>query len=76
MTSKTQTLMIWVNEQTDPSGIIYSCIACVDEGQAQDCHRSFQENLSEDQKAAGWVAQIRTVETWEEVPVNALKLSY
>ncbi len=68
--------MIWVNEQIDPSGIIYSCIACSDEAQAQDCHRSFLDNLTDDQKAAGWVAQMRTVESWEEVPVNALKLSY
>ncbi|MBE9108990.1 glycogen debranching protein [Nodosilinea sp. LEGE 07298] len=68
--------MIWVNEQIDPSGIIYSCIACIDEDQAQACHRSFEDNLSEEQRAAGWVAQIRTVETWEDVPVNALKLSY
>ena len=68
--------MIWVNEQIDPSGIIYSCIACVDQSQAQACHRSFQDNLTEEQRAAGWIAQIRTVETWEEVPVNALKLNY
>ncbi len=68
--------MIWVNEQIDPSGIIYSCIACVDEAQAQVCHQSFLDNLTDDQKAAGWVAQMRMVESWEEVPVNALKLSY
>jgi hypothetical protein len=68
--------MIWVNEQIDPSGIIYSCIACCDEAQAQACYQSFVDNLTEDQKAAGWVARLRTVETWDEVPVNALKLSY
>lgn len=68
--------MIWVNEQIDPSGIIYSCIATGNEAQAQACHRSFLENLTEDQRAAGWVAQMRTVESWDEVPVNALKLSY
>jgi hypothetical protein len=68
--------MIWVNEQIDPSGIIYSCIACCDEDQAQACHRSFVENLTEDQKAQGWVARMRVVESWDEVPVNALKLSY
>ena len=66
---------IWVNEQIDPSGIVYSCIACCDEAQAQDCHRSFLDNLTEDQKKAGWVAQLRTVESWDEVPVSALKLS-
>ncbi|WP_017299247.1 hypothetical protein [Nodosilinea nodulosa] len=68
--------MIWVNEQLDPSGIIYSCIACSDETQARACHRSFEDNLTEEQKAEGWVAQLRTVKTWEEVPVNALKLSF
>jgi hypothetical protein len=68
--------MIWVNEQIDPSGIIYSCIACSDEAQAQDCYQSFQDNLTEEQQAEGWIARMRTVETWEEVPVNALKLSY
>jgi hypothetical protein len=68
--------MIWVNEQLDPSGIIYSCIACSNEDQAQACHRAFEENLTPEQKAAGWVAQLRTVESWDDVPVNALKLSY
>jgi hypothetical protein len=68
--------MIWINEQIDPSGIIYSCIACADEAQAQACHQSFVDNLSDDQREAGWVAQLRTVESWDEVPVNALKLSY
>ncbi|NJL45597.1 MAG: glycogen debranching protein [Leptolyngbyaceae cyanobacterium SM2_3_12] len=67
--------MIWVNEQIDPSGIIYSCIACCDETQAQSCHQSFQADLSEEQKLAGWVAQLRTVDSWDEVPVNALKLN-
>ncbi|MBF2036958.1 MAG: glycogen debranching protein [Leptolyngbyaceae cyanobacterium T60_A2020_046] len=65
---------IWVNEQIDPCGLVYSCIACCDEQKAQLCHASFQENLTEAQKQAGWVARIRTVATWEEVPVNALKL--
>jgi hypothetical protein len=66
---------IWVNEQIDPSGIIYSCIATCDEEQAKDCHKSFQENLTEEQKLAGWVVSLRTVESWEEVPVSALKLN-
>ncbi|NEQ26508.1 MAG: glycogen debranching protein [Microcoleus sp. SIO2G3] len=65
---------IWVNEQVDPSGIISSCIACCDKTQAQECHESFQQNLTEQQKAIGWVARLRTVETWDDVPVNALKL--
>lgn len=65
---------IWVNEQIDPCGIIRACIACRDEAQAQECHNSFETNLTPEQKQQGWIAQIRQVETWEEVPVNALKL--
>jgi hypothetical protein len=53
--------MIWVNEQIDESGIIRACIACVDQLQAQ-------------QKSQGWIARIRTVASWDEVPVNSLKL--
>lgn len=68
--------VIWVNEQIDPCGIVYSCIACCDEHQAKACHDSFQANLTEEQQAAGWVARMRTVESWDEVPVSALKLSY
>ncbi len=67
--------MIWINEQIDPSGLIYSCIACVDADQAEACHQSFQANLTEDQRQSGWVARLRTVESWDDVPVNALKLS-
>ncbi|TVP67360.1 MAG: glycogen debranching protein [Leptolyngbya sp. LCM1.Bin17] len=68
--------MIWINEQIDPSGLIYACIACCDQAQAQACHQSFRENLTDDQIQAGWVAQLRTVDSWDQVPVNALKLSY
>ncbi len=67
-------MIIWVNEQIDPSGMIHACIACQDEVQAKDCHDSFVNNLTDGQKAAGWVANMRTVATWDEVPVNALKL--
>ncbi|OLP15814.1 glycogen debranching protein [Leptolyngbya sp. 'hensonii'] len=67
-------MAIWVNEQIDPSGILYSCIACYDEDQANDCHASFEQNLTEDQKKEGWVARIRKVESWDEVPASALKL--
>lgn len=67
-------MIIWVNEQVDPSGIISSCIACCDEQQAQECHISFESNLTADQKSSGWVARLRTVESWDEVPVNSLKL--
>ncbi|KKJ00616.1 hypothetical protein [Prochlorothrix hollandica] len=69
------TATIWVNEQRDPSGILYSCIACIDETQAQECYRSFQDNLSADQKAQGWTATLHTVKSWEEVPPTALKLN-
>lgn len=68
-------MTIWVNEQLDPSGLVYSCIASCDEKLAQDCHESFKQNLTEQQKAAGWVARLRTVTSWDEVPVNALKLN-
>jgi hypothetical protein len=67
-------MTIWVNEQIDPSGMIYACIACCDESQAKDCHESFQNNLTETQKTEGWIAKLRTVASWDEVPVNALKL--
>ncbi|MEO1095478.1 MAG: glycogen debranching protein [Cyanobacteria bacterium J06638_28] len=68
--------VIWVNEQIDPCGILYSCIACCSEEQAQACHAAFEANLSEQQKQAGWTARMRTVTSWDEVPVSALKLSY
>ncbi|MBD1883595.1 MULTISPECIES: glycogen debranching protein [Microcoleus] len=68
-------MIIWVNEQIDPSGILYSCIACCDETQAKDCHKSFEQNLTAEQKQQGWVATLRTVNSWDEVPVNALKLN-
>ena len=69
-------MAIWVNEQIDPSGIVYSCIACQDEIAAKDCHDNWQDSLTETQKQAGWIARLRTVESWDEVPVNALKLNY
>jgi hypothetical protein len=65
---------IWVNEQIDPCGILYTCIACSDEQHARDCHESFQQNLTPSQKAKGWVARLRFVQSWDEVPVAALKL--
>ncbi|MCL1470043.1 glycogen debranching protein [Argonema antarcticum] len=67
-------MTIWVNEQIDPSGLIYSCIATCNEDQAKDCHESFESNLTDVQKSAGWVARLRKVTSWDEVPVNALKL--
>ena len=67
-------MTIWINEQLDPSGIIYSCIACCDEDAANDCHQSWEQNLTDAQKLAGWKARLRKVNSWDEVPVNSLKL--
>jgi hypothetical protein len=67
---------IWLNEQIDPSGLLYACIACQDEQHAMDCHESFKTNLTASQKKEGWVASLRTVESWDDVPASALKLSY
>ena len=67
-------MTIWVNEQIDPSGIIHACIASGDQESAKACHESFENNLTNEQKKQGWSAQLRTVESWDEVPVNALKL--
>ena len=66
---------IWVNEQLDPCGLIYSCIATCDEEAAKDCHQTWLTNLTTQQKQQGWIARLRTVESWDEVPVNALKLN-
>ncbi len=66
---------IWINEQVDASGLIHACIATCDEAQARECHESFQRNLTEKQKAWGWVARMRVVESWDEVPVNSLNLA-
>jgi len=68
-------MTIWVNEQVDPSGLVYACIACCNQETAQECHESFKNNLTETQKAQGWMARLRTVNSWDEVPVSALKLS-
>jgi hypothetical protein len=70
-----QEMQIWVNEQLDPSGILYSCIACCNEEQALDCYESFQSNLTPEQKAAGWTVTLRIVNSWDDVPVSALKLN-
>ena len=68
-------MKIWVNEQIDPCGIIYSCIACCDEDQANACHAEFEAKLTDEQRADGWESRIRTVESWDDVPVTALKLN-
>ncbi|MEI6381084.1 MAG: glycogen debranching protein [Cyanobacteriota bacterium ELA615] len=69
-------MTIWVNEQIDPCGIIYSCIACLDEQSAKDCYSTWSNNLTSEQKQEGWRTILRTVKSWDEVPVNALKLNY
>jgi len=66
---------IWVNEQLDPSGILYSCIACTNPAQAQDCYQAFQDNLTPEQKAQGWTVNQHTVTSWDDVPPTALKLN-
>ena len=67
-------LTIWVNEQLDPGGLMYACIASRSEELARDCHESFEQNLTAEQKQLGWVASLRTVGSWDEVPVNSLNL--
>lgn len=66
---------IWVTEQFDGAGILYSCIACCDEQQAKDCYDSFEAKLSSQQREQGWETRQRQVESWDDVPVSALKLS-
>ncbi len=68
-------MTIWINEQIDPCGIIYSCIACCSEETAKECHETWENNLTQKQKQEGWVARLRIVDSWDEVPVNALKLN-
>ncbi|MFN7851201.1 MAG: glycogen debranching protein, partial [Dolichospermum sp.] len=34
----------------------------------------FKTNLTNSQKAEGWTAKLRVVKSWDDVPVNALKL--
>jgi hypothetical protein len=71
-----ETKTIWLNEQVDPSGLLYACIACRDEQHAIACHTSFENNLTSSQKQEGWTARLRKVESWNDVPASALKLSY
>ena len=69
-------MTIWVNEQIDPCGLVQACIASSDRQQAEACHQEFVDKLTEQQRQAGWTAQLREVDSWDEVPVTALKLSY
>jgi len=65
---------IWVNEQLDPSGLLYACIACSDEQQANDCRESFESNLTQYQKSAGWWVRLSRVDCWRDVPAGAVNL--
>ncbi len=69
-------MTIWVNEQVDSCGLIQACIATRDRGQAEACHEEFVAKLTDAQRLEGWVARLRNVDSWDEVPVTALKLSY
>ncbi len=66
---------IWINEQIDSCGLIQACIATTNQQMAQDCHDNWLKELSIDQQKQGWQVIMRNVESWEEVPVNALKLN-
>lgn len=68
-------MTIWINEQIDPCGLVYSCIACRNEKTAKDCHETWQKNLTETQRQEGWMANLRIVDSWDDVPVNALKIN-
>ncbi len=68
-------MTIWINEQFDSAGILRACIAGANEERARDCHKSFEADLTPEQRAQGWRVELRSVESWDEVPVSALKLS-
>lgn len=68
-------MKIWINEQIDSCGIVYSCIASKNEKAARDCHQTWQNNLTRSQIEEGWTAVLRTVDSWDDVPVNALKIN-
>jgi len=69
-------MTIWINEQIDACGLVYACIASCDRRQAEACHQEFLAKLTEAERQEGWVVRLREVESWDEVPVTALKLSY
>ncbi len=66
---------IWVNEQIDGCGIIQASIATTNQQMAEDCHANWQKEITEDLRKKGWLASIRQVNSWDDVPVNALKLN-
>jgi hypothetical protein len=68
-------MTIWVNQQTDGCGILQACIATTNEETAKDCHHNWQKELTELQKQQGWQVILSTVESWDDVPVHALKIN-
>lgn len=42
---------------------------------AQDCHADWLAKLTPQQKQQGWEVSLITVESWDDVPVNALKIN-
>lgn len=68
-------MAIWVNEQKDGCGLIQACIATKNKQAADDCHAHWQKILTQKQKRQGWQVSMFTLDSWEEVPVNALKIS-
>ncbi len=42
---------------------------------AEDCYANWQKEIDLDLQKQGWEATIRQVDSWDEVPVNALKLN-
>jgi predicted lipoprotein len=68
-------MTIWVNQEKDSCGIIQACIATKNKQAAQDCHANWQKKLTETQRQQGWQVTLFTVESWDDVPVNALKIN-
>lgn len=68
-------MTIWVNEQRDGCDILQACIATKNQQAAEDCHANWQEKLTDEQRQQGWQVILKTVESWDDVPVNALKLN-
>jgi hypothetical protein len=70
-----ESLTLWINELLDPSGLLYACVICYNEYQARNCHASYEEVLTEEQRKAGWIARLRSINSWDELPVCAQSLS-
>ena len=68
-------MTIWVNEQKDGCGLIQACIATTNKQSAEACHNNWLEKLTQQQKNQGWEINLFTVDSWDDVPVNALKIN-